>query len=41
MRVSGDWQSVFNLHTDKHFPIERQGHRIDCGAASFWLMVAI
>jgi hypothetical protein len=39
MRVSGDWQSAFNLHTAKHFPTERQGNKIDCGAASFWLLV--
>jgi hypothetical protein len=37
--VQSDWQSAFDSHSAKHFPVAYQGRRIDCGSASFWLLV--
>jgi hypothetical protein len=37
--VPSDWQSAFDFHSVRSFPAAYQGHRIDCGAASFWLLV--
>ena len=36
---SDHWQDAFRRHTAEHFPAAMQGRRIDCGAASFWLLV--
>src|SRR3974390_960405 len=32
-QTPGDWQSAFARHTAKHFPVDRQGDRINCDAA--------
>jgi hypothetical protein len=34
-----DWYSAFDLHSAKHFPPDKQGSPINCGAASFWPLV--
>jgi hypothetical protein len=34
-----DWQSAFDFHSAKNFPVAYQSRRIDCGAAGFWLLV--
>ncbi|MCC8953135.1 hypothetical protein H8B02_06530 [Bradyrhizobium sp. Pear77] len=34
-----DWQAAFDLYSAKHLPVAYQGQRINCGAASFWLLV--
>lgn len=39
LNVATDWKSAFNLHSAKHFPVALQSRPIDCGAASFWLLV--
>jgi hypothetical protein len=38
-RMSNDWQDAFRSHTAGHFPAEMHARKIDCGAASFWLLV--
>jgi hypothetical protein len=38
--VSSDWQSAFDSHSAKHFPVALQSRPIDCGAANFWLLVS-
>ena len=37
--VAIDWNLAFNFHTATSFPVAYQEQRIDCGAASFWLLV--
>ncbi|WP_426440088.1 hypothetical protein [Bradyrhizobium genosp. P] len=37
--VQSSWQSSFDLHSAKVFPSALQSQPIDCGAASFWLLV--
>jgi len=36
--TSANWVA-FRRHTTGHFPAEMQGREINCGAASFWLLV--
>jgi hypothetical protein len=37
--VASDWQSAFDLHSAEHFPVALQSRPIDCGTASFWVLV--
>jgi hypothetical protein len=39
LRTPSDWQAAFEAHSAKIFPINQLGQRIDCGAASFWVLV--
>ena len=33
------WTRAFHDHTVKHFPATMYGREINCGAASFWLLL--
>jgi hypothetical protein len=39
LATSDDWRDAFGHHTAAHFPASMQGRRIECGAASFWLLL--
>jgi hypothetical protein len=38
-RTSKHWRDAFRTHTAEHFPSGMLERRIDCGDASFWLLV--